>query len=71
MRSIRGMEGLVAQGLTMVQREPYVADDLLIDIVSEQTRVGHSRCVVGCAQRKVNRVRDLHSISFVVLCGGL
>ena len=57
MRSIRGREALVAQGLTLVPDEPYVADDFLIDMVSEQTTVGHSRRVVGCAQRKINRVR--------------
>lgn len=38
-----GMEALVAQGLALVRGEPYVADGLLIDKVSEQTMVGHSR----------------------------
>ena len=53
-----GIEALIAQGLALIQREPYVTEGLVIEMGSEQTAVSPSACLVGCAQCKVDRVRD-------------
>jgi hypothetical protein len=51
-----GQEALVAQRLALVEREPDVVDDLLVQVSAEQGSVGRLALPCGGAEGKVERV---------------